>query len=166
MSRSQQDSDIYGSQNRTPDAIAAVAKASAVSHVVMLSSLGADMDRANGPIKGLYHHEKKLHATGTRLTAIRAGYSQESIANAMGPARTAGIYPTFVPFIDHPIPMIATRDIAALAAKSLLADPGRSAVVDLYGPSYTMRQVARILGDALGRSSRSSHTHVKHGCPP
>jgi uncharacterized protein YbjT (DUF2867 family) len=48
--------------------------------------------------------------------------------------------------------MIATADIGALAAESLMSPPAKSEFVDLLGPSYSYRQVAEKLGAALGKT--------------
>jgi uncharacterized protein YbjT (DUF2867 family) len=144
--------DFYAYQRATGDAIAAAVKESGVPHVVLLSSVGADLAEGNGPIKGLYHLENALRAAGTKLTAIRAGYFQENVASSIAPARGQGIFPNFTPSADYPMPMIATRDIGALAAESLLAPPAKSEIVDLHGPAYSIRQQAEALGRALGKT--------------
>lgn len=143
--------DFYAWQRSTAAIIANAVKANAVPHVVILSSVGADLDNGNGPIKGLFHLEKELRATGTKLTAIRAGYFQENVGNALEAARTAGIFPNFAPSADYPMPMIATRDIGVLAAEQLRAKPSKSEIIDLHGPAYSIRQVAETLGAALGK---------------
>ena len=147
-----QAADFFGTQKKTADAIASAVKQSGVPHVVMLSSIGADLAAGTGPIKGLHYLEEKLHATGVKLTAIRAGSFQENFHNVLGTARQAGIFPNFAPSADFPIPMIATRDIGAQAAQSLSSPPAKSEVVDLQGPAYSYRQVAEKLGRALGKS--------------
>ena len=146
-----QSTDFYAEQRKTADSIAAAVKASGVPHVVLLSSVGADLETGTGPIKGLHYLEKALHATGVKLTAIRAGYFQENAGNALAPARHMGIFPNMSPSADYPMPMIATHDIGVLAAKELLAKPAKSEVVDLHGPAYSIRQVAEKLGEALGK---------------
>ena len=146
-----QATDFFASQRRTADAIAAAVKKSGVPHVVMLSSVGADLASGTGPIKGLHYLEQKLRETGVKLTAIRAGSFQENFLNVLGAAKQAGIFPNFAPSADDPMPMIATRDIGALAAQSLLKPPAKSEIVDLHGPSYSNRQVAEKLGRALGK---------------
>jgi uncharacterized protein YbjT (DUF2867 family) len=144
-------SGFYAFQRKVADAIAAAVKESAVPHVVELSSVGADLAEGTGPIKGLHYLENALRATGVRLTAIRAGYFQENAANSLAPAKNAGIFPNMMPSADYPIPMIATRDIGLLAAHELMMPSPRSEVVDLHGPSYSVRQVAELLGAALGK---------------
>lgn len=143
--------DFFATQKKTADAIAAAVKRSGVPHVVMLSSVGADLAAGTGPIKGLHYLEEKLRATGVQLTAIRAGSFQENFHNVLGAARQAGIFPNFAPSADYPMPMIATRDIGALAAQSLLSPAAKSEIVDLQGPAYSNRQVAEKLGGALGK---------------
>ena len=144
-------SGFYAFQRKLADAIGAAVKESAVPHVVQLSSVGADLAEGTGPIKGLHYLENALRATGVRLTAIRAGYFQENAANSLAPAKNAGIFPNMMPSADYPIPMIATRDIGLLAAHELMMPSPRSEVVDLHGPSYSIRQVAELLGGALGK---------------
>jgi uncharacterized protein YbjT (DUF2867 family) len=143
--------DLYAAQRKTSDAISAAVKASGVPHVVLLSSVGADLSSGNGPIKGLNYLENALRGTGTTLSAIRAGYFQENIANSLAPARQGGIFPNFMATADYLVPMIATKDIGRLAAELLLAKPAKSENVDLRGPAYSVRQAAQLLGKALGK---------------
>jgi uncharacterized protein YbjT (DUF2867 family) len=145
-----QAADFYATQRSTADAIAGAVKASGVPHVVMLSSIGADQPDGTGPIKGLHYLEKVLRATGVKLTAVRAGSFQENVGLVLAPAKAMGIFPSFLPS-DYPLNMIATKDIGALAAESLLSPPSASEIVDLVGPAYSNRQVAEKLGAALGK---------------
>lgn len=146
--------DFYGFQRKTADAIAGAVKAASVPHVVLLSSVGADLPDGTGPIKGLHYAENLLRGSGTVLTAIRAGYFQENLGGALAPARQQGIFPNFTPSADYPMPMIATKDIGLLVAESLLAKPRRSENVDLHGPKYSQRELAQKLGAALGKELR------------
>ena len=143
--------DFYAFQRATVASIADAVKSSGVPHVVILSSVGADLAEGNGPIKGLYHLEAALRAAGTKLSAIRAGYFQENVGNSLAPAKGMGIFPNFAPSADYPMPMIATKDIGQLAADTLLSPPAQSEVVDLHGPAYSIRELAQKLGAALGK---------------
>ena len=87
-----------------------------------------------------------------KLTAIRSGYFQENVGNSLGAAKGAGVYPNFMANPDYASPMVATRDIGALAAESLVSPPAKSEVVDLQGPAYSARQVAEKLGGALRKA--------------
>lgn len=143
--------DFYGWQRKTGNTIAAAVKAAGVPHVVLLSSVGADLAEGNGPIKGLHHLENALRAAGTTLTAIRAGYFQENVGNSLQPAREMGIFPNLGGPADYAFPMIATKDIGELAAASLLEGAKKNEIVDLQGPAYSVRQVVEKLGAALGK---------------
>jgi uncharacterized protein YbjT (DUF2867 family) len=134
------------------DSIAAAVAASGVPHVVMLSSIGADLPAGNGPVRWLHHLEQQLSGTGARVTALRAPHFQEKVEEVLGAVLGAGLYPVFADSADIPTPMVATRDIGAAAAEALLSPPAASEVVDLDAPAYTERQVAEALGRLLDRS--------------
>lgn len=134
------------------NAIATAAKDAGVRHVVLLSSVGADIDHSNGPIKGLFYAEQALREAGVVLSAVRAGYFQENVGMAVEPAKAMGMYFNFGTSHDYPIPMIATQDIGKLAAEQLAARPAASEVIDLHGPAYSHGQLAEKLGAALGKT--------------
>lgn len=125
-----------------------------VPHVVMLSSVGADLAEGTGPITGLHRLEQALRATGTIVTALRSGHFQEKVSDVIDVARDSGLYPVFATSADVPLPMVATPDIGAVVAQALLSPPATSEVVDIIGPAYSERTVATTLGYALGRELR------------
>jgi uncharacterized protein YbjT (DUF2867 family) len=143
--------DFFATQKKTADSIAGAVKASGVPHVVLLSSIGANHATGTGPIKGLHYAENVLRATGVTLSAVRAGSFQENVGMSLAPARQAGIFPSFLASADYPVPLIATKDIGALAARLILHNPGKSEAIDLVGPAYSNRQVAEKLGAAIGK---------------
>ena len=112
--------DVLAYSGRVSDAVAAAIEKNGVTHAVILSSYGAEKPDKTGPVLGLHHLEQKLNAIA-RLNAVylRAGYFMENIlpqtdivrnmGSMAGPVRT-----------DLPLPMIATRDIGAAAAETLL----------------------------------------------
>ena len=132
-------------------AVSNAVKDSDVRHTVMLSSGGADLAEGTGPILGLHHMEQALAQTGTTLTALRPGHFQEKFGDVLGAVLREGVFPVFASSADTPLPMVATCDIAAIAVQELLADTRSSEAVDIVGPEYTERQVARSLSDALGK---------------
>jgi uncharacterized protein YbjT (DUF2867 family) len=136
------------------DSIAAAVAGSGVPHVAMLSSIGADLPEGTGPIRWLHHLESRLRETGAVLTALRPPHFQEKVETVLGAATGAGVYPVFGDTADILIPMIATRDVGAVAAQSLMSPPQVSEVIDLEAPEYTERQVADRLAAALGRPLR------------
>lgn len=122
-----------------------------VPHVVLLSAGGADLAEGTGPITGLHRLEQALLASGTTLTALRSGHFQEKIGDVIGVARDSGVYPVFANSAEVARPMVATRDIGAVAAQALLSPPETSEMVDIIGPAYTERDVAAALGNVLGQ---------------
>ncbi|WP_030452522.1 NAD(P)H-binding protein [Herbidospora cretacea] len=133
------------------DAIAGAVADSGVPHVVLLSSIGAELPEGTGPIRWLHHLENGLRATGTTVTAIRPWHFQEKAETLLGAVLGHGVYPVFGDSADVPTTMIATRDIGVVAADALLSPAPAGEVVDLDGPRYTERQVAEELSAALGR---------------
>ncbi|WP_062351952.1 NAD(P)H-binding protein [Herbidospora yilanensis] len=133
------------------DTIAAAVRDSGVPHVVLLSSIGAELAEGTGPIRWLHHLENGLRATGARVTALRSWHFQEKAELLLGAVLGQGVYPVFADSADVPTTMIATRDIGVVAAEALLSPAATSEVVDLDGPRYTERQVAGELSAALGR---------------
>ncbi len=142
--------EILADQKKLGVTIASAVKDAQLSHVVALSSNGADQAEGTGPIKGLYHFENALRASGAKITAIRAGYFMENVGQAIGAAKAAGIYPNMLPSQDIVMPMVATRDIGQLVAECLIAGP-KSEIVDLTGPGYTVKQLSEKIGKALNK---------------
>jgi len=145
--------DFRAYQRRIVDTIGRAVEAARVPRVVSLSSVGADQAAGNGPIAGLHLLEKRLdQIEGLHVVHLRPTYFMENELNSIGLIKSAGI--TGSPLkAEHAFPMIATRDIAAVATE-LLANPtftGRS-FRELLGPrDYAPRDTARILGQAIGK---------------
>jgi len=145
--------DFHGPRHRMTEAMTEAVKASGVARVVLLSAIAASLAEGNGPARGLHELEAALGTTGTVLTTLRACWLQENVGAAMGPASGAGIYPNFFPSADVPFPTIASADVGGFAAEALTG-PAVSETVDLLGPAYSARQMARVLGSALGKPLR------------
>jgi uncharacterized protein YbjT (DUF2867 family) len=144
--------DFYRYQRELGDTVARAVRAAKVPHVVLLSSIGADVGEGNGPIKGLYHFENALRATGTHVSAIRATTFMENAQMLIGPAQKAGIFPSFSPSPDYAAPRVATHDIGELAAELLLHPASKSEVIDLLGPASSDRELADKLGHRLHKT--------------
>jgi uncharacterized protein YbjT (DUF2867 family) len=137
---------------RLADSIAAGVAGSGVLHVVVLSSVGADLAEGTGPVRWLHHLENALRRTGVVVTAIRSPHFQEKAADVLPAVIADGVYPVFAASADVAIPMAATRDVGAAVAEALRRPPLASEVVDLDAPAYTERQVAATLATMLGRA--------------
>ena len=165
--------DFHGARRRMADAIAGGVQDGGVSHVVMLSAIAASLADGNGPAKDLHYCERQLELHAKQLTLLRACYFQENVAGAIPAAIRAGVYPNFLASANEPIPMIATRDVGRFATQALLAPPQGREIMDVFGPAYSIHQVARALGGALGKElqvidippPRQSDTLVDAGIP-
>ncbi len=147
--------DILADQKKTIAAVSQAVTATKVPHVVLLSSIGADLteeDRAHfgatflrGGAAGHGHQAdrgSRRHVSGEHPSVAGAGAAGGYLSQLLAVAR------------DSPIDGAATADIgrgrqrrwrkpkAAVSAKS----------VDLQGPAYTVTQLAHKLGGALGKT--------------
>jgi uncharacterized protein YbjT (DUF2867 family) len=146
-------SDFRAYQDRLSASIASAAHASRVRHVVFLSSIGAQLDRGNGPIAGLHVAEERFRReTGTAWTFLRAGYFMENLAASLG-TLPQGYIPSFMP-ATLGIDMIATADIGRLATSLLLERADGAHVVQLGGPPVSMNEVAATIGRITNRTVR------------
>ncbi|MGO9273910.1 MAG: NmrA family NAD(P)-binding protein [Terriglobia bacterium] len=146
--------DFRGYQETVSDALAsAIAKAS-VTHVVALSSVGADKSENTGPVLGLHHLEQKLNGVaGLNTVHLRAGYFMENTLPQTEVIRNFGIVGGPLR-ADLRISMIATRDIGAAAAETLRQRDfaGQQARELLGQRDVDYRQVASVIGQAIGRT--------------
>jgi uncharacterized protein YbjT (DUF2867 family) len=145
--------DVRAYQERVTDALAAAIKKSGVTHVVALSSTGADKPEKVGPVVGLHNMEKKFEAiTGVNAVFLRAGYFMENMMPQVNVIQSFGfVGGPLRP--DLPVAMIATRDIGAAAADILLKlDFVGKQSPELQGArNVTYSEVAKIIGAAIGK---------------
>ncbi len=145
--------DMRAYQRRTGAGLAdALAKAGA-RRVVFLSSIGAGLPSGTGPIAGLHEMEERLSKMdGLASVSLRPASFMENLLAAIPLIKSAGINGSAARG-DVSLPMVATRDIAAVAA-DLLAAPtfAGHATRDIFGPrDYTHREATAILGAAIGK---------------
>jgi uncharacterized protein YbjT (DUF2867 family) len=139
------------------EALASAVRSSSIPHVVLLSAAAAVVAEGNGPAAELHIAEQALGAATTRLTTLRPCAFQENALSVLPTAITDGVYPNFLPSADFAVPMIAARDVATYAVDRLIGASDPSEVLDLSGPSYSARQVAALLSEALAKPIRVVH---------
>lgn len=139
-------------QDRIGTATAKALKEARVERVVLLSSLGAEQPAGTGPILGLHAQEARLRELGVDVLLLRPGYFFENLLASLPLVKGLGINGGAIA-PDVKVGMIATRDIGAAAASALATrDFSGVAVRDLVAPrDYTMAEVTRILGAAIGK---------------
>jgi len=147
--------DYRAFQERVSDAIAAAVQNSGTKRVVALSSVGADKASGTGPVVGLHNVEQKLNQIDdTSVLYLRAGYFMENLLPQVAVVRMMGSVAGPVR-PDLKLPMIATEDIGAAAAKALVDGDFRGKQTrELQGErdlSYV--EAAAIIGRAIDKPS-------------
>jgi uncharacterized protein YbjT (DUF2867 family) len=145
--------DYAADQRRMVGAVAEALRAAGVSRVVALSTPAARL--GIGPPVALREFEERL-GSNPRLSSVvlHPMYYMENFLASIPMVKTAGIMGGAIRG-DVALPMVATRDVAALAAEFLLRpDFEGSLVKPLTGPrDYTFREAAATLGAAIGSAT-------------
>lgn len=143
-------SNILENTGLAGEALARAIRESGVKRVVMLSSLGADLQAGTGPIAGLYkveQHFQKLE--GVSVTFLRAGYFYVNFYNDVPMIKGMKIMGgNFAP--GTLLPLVHPDDIAAAAAEELQLKPKESGVRYIVSDLKTPLELARALGAATG----------------
>jgi uncharacterized protein YbjT (DUF2867 family) len=145
--------DYRAEQDRQGEAIVNAIGESGVRYVVALSSLGADLREGTGPIVGLHAQEERLkQLEGTNLLLLRPVSFYENFYDTLELIKHQGIIGDSVP-PNLAVPMVATRDIADVAAKALRARDWKGVVVrELLGPrDLTYAEATCIIGEHVGK---------------
>ena len=147
-----QTEDYYAYGKTVADAyVAALQNSPNITHMVVLSSVGTQLPGNRGIVENL---EERLHTAfpERNIRVLRAAYFME---NLMGSAYTAkhmgtvfGTQPA-----DMPMAMVATKDIAHMAAEHLRQLDFEGYTVEyVLGPhEMTMEEAARHMADAVGK---------------
>lgn len=146
-------SDYRRQQDSQGEAIATAIRESGLRHVVFLSSLGADLAEGTGPIAGLHAQEDRLRRlSGVDVLILRPTYFFENFFDTLGLIKHQGINGGPVG-PDLPFPMIATRDVADVAAHALQQRDWRGVVVrELLGErDLTFAEATRIIGARIAK---------------
>ena len=145
--------DVRAYQEQVNDALVSAIEKNGVKYAVVLSSVGADKPDKTGPVVGLHSLEKKLQRI-SELNAVylRAGYFMENLLPQVGVIKSFGDMAGPVK-AELALPMIATRDIGAVAAEVLLKlDFKGKRPRELQGArDVTYADTARIVGAAIGK---------------
>jgi uncharacterized protein YbjT (DUF2867 family) len=154
--------DVYAAdyrrqQDAQGEAMATAIGGSGLRHVVFLSSLGGDLAEGTGPIAGLHAQEERLRRlSGVNVLILRPTYFFENFFDTLGLIKHQGMNGGAVA-PDLPFPMIATDDIADVAARALRLRDWRGVVVrELLGErDLTFAEATRIIGARIGKPDLS-----------
>jgi uncharacterized protein YbjT (DUF2867 family) len=145
--------DYHADQDRRGETIASAIRESGVRHVVALSALGGELASGNGFIASLHRQEQRLRALdGVNVMILRPGAFFEGFYAALETIRHEGVVADSVA-PEAKVPMIATADVAAVAAEALRERNWSGAVVqELPGPrDLTYTEAAAAIGAAIGQ---------------
>jgi uncharacterized protein YbjT (DUF2867 family) len=121
-----------------------------IRRVVFLSSIGAHLENGCGPVTGLHDAEQILRRSAWNLMILRPTYFMENFMMSLDSIAELGA--VYLPLSGSAtFPMIATRDIAEVAARAL-GDGGWSGlrIAPLHGPrDYSFEEAARIIGENI-----------------
>ncbi len=140
-------------QNRIADALVSAVKQAGVKYVVALSSVGAHLTEKAGVVQGLYDMEQKFNQLkDVHVLYLRPTYFMENLLGQIGTIKQMGIMGSPLK-PDLKFPIIATKDIAAVGAKRLLAldFTGKSVQYILGARDVTNNEIATVFGKAIGK---------------
>ncbi|MEU8319601.1 SDR family oxidoreductase [Nonomuraea sp. NPDC048881] len=124
-----------------------------LGHVVLLSALAVTMKQAG--VLGSAHaeYERAVAGSGLPWTFLRPGAFMANDLRWAPGVKNGGV--VRAPFAEAATAPIDERDIAAVAARTLLDDGHAGKAYELSGPaSLTTADRVRILGEVLGRDLR------------
>lgn len=131
-------------------------RATRPASIVCISTVGAQATQEN-LLSQLGLLERTLGELPLPITFLRPAWYLENVRWDLAPARATGVVPSFLQPVDRAIPMVATADVAAVAAELLLAPARGRRVVELEGPArISPDDLAGLLSHAVGRPVRMS----------
>lgn len=146
-------SDFRADQKKVADNYINAVKSNNVKNVLLLSSVGAHLRKGAGVVDGLgYLEEIFLELKNMNVLNLRPGYFFENLYGQIGTINQFGIIGSAIK-ADLNIPMVATKDIAAVAAKRLLDlnFAGNSIEYVLGSRDLSYNDIARVIGKAIDK---------------
>jgi uncharacterized protein YbjT (DUF2867 family) len=128
-------------------------KINKVPNVILLSSVGAQLRQGAGIVDGLgYLEDLFLKLKDANVLNLRPSYFMENTFGLLGPVKQMGIAGNPVKG-DVKFPIVATKDIGAVAAKRLLELNFKGNTVEyVLGPKdYSYDEITAILGKAINK---------------
>jgi uncharacterized protein YbjT (DUF2867 family) len=125
---------------------------SGIKYIVNMSSVGSHMHEGNGIMAGTAEQEVRLNQLNdVNVLHLRSAYFMENFLRTIPLVKKMGINGSAADG-DQSIPMVATKDVASIAAGHLAnLDFTGKVVHAVMGPKdYTLREVTSIVGKAIG----------------
>lgn len=129
-------------------------KSNGVKSVILLSSIGAHIGKGSGIVDGLADLESYFsELKDVNVLNLRPGYFMENLYVQLGTIKSSGIIGTGLK-TDLRIPLVATKDIAAIVSKHLISLNFRGNIIEyVLGPKdLDFNEITRIIGKAIDRN--------------
>jgi len=149
--------DYRAYQDQVTNSIVTAIESARVSHVVALSSIGADKSDKTGPVVGLHILEQRFaRIPKLNILNLRTGYFMENTLPQAGIIKNLGKMAGPVR-ADLGLPVIATHDIGVAAADALLKlEFTGQQTQELRGQrELSYLEMAKIVGSAIGKNDLS-----------
>ena len=122
--------------------------------LALLSSVGSEQPHGLGLITPTHMMEEALGDLPMPTAFVRAGSFVENNLGLLEPAKSSGVFPSFMQPTDRPFPTVATDDIGREVARLLVAGWTGKMTVELGSP-VSPDDLARAMGEVLGRPVRA-----------
>jgi uncharacterized protein YbjT (DUF2867 family) len=145
-------SDYTAMQELNARSVYEAIKGSTIKYVVTLSSIGAHLSSGAGVVQGLHYMEELFNTLeGVNVLHLRASYFLENALGMIPMIKMMGIIGTPMNG-DLKVPMVATKDIAAVGLRHLLAldFTGKSLEYVMGARDYSYNEIVQIYGKAIG----------------
>jgi len=145
--------DFRTHQNQVARNYADAVKKNNIKYAVLLSSVGAHLRKGAGVVDGLGEMEEDfLKLKDVNVVNLRPSYFMENIYGQLDMIKNMGIMGSAVKS-DLPVPMVATKDIAATAFNVMkdLSFKGNTVHYVLGPRDFTWAEVASVIGKAIGK---------------
>lgn len=140
-------------QRKVGDAVIEAIKKSGIKYIVNLSSCRGHMHEDNGLITGLSEQEVKLNQLkDVNVLHLRPAYFMDNFLLNIPLIKGMEINGSTAD-ADHKIPMVATKDIAAIAANHLTKQDfsGKSVQPILGDRNYSFKEFTSTIGNSIGK---------------
>jgi len=151
------DPELLASGDKMSTAIIEAIRASEISHIVLLSSIGAQHPNKTGPIQALHTFEEKLkQVPNLNALFLRPGPFMENFLLLIPLVHSMGFLAGGIDG-DLKMPLIATRDIGVAAAEAMQKrDFSGFSTRELHGQrDISHDEAAKAIGAAIGKPKLS-----------
>lgn len=144
-------------QKRIVGAIHEALKQANPGKAVFLSAMGAEQPKGIGLSMTTRLMEEATSSLSIPVAYLRAGIFMDNTLGALEHIRATGEMPTFYAPLDRQLPLVATRDVGLVAARTLQETWTGQRVLEVDGPEggTSQAQVAAAFSKAMGREVKA-----------